>query len=60
MPGLVLAALLLAVSGFALFFVSDDDWQRIAARTRDVLGLGVAVFAVQHWFLVKRRDRTSL
>src|SRR5271163_3022807 len=35
---------LLAVSGFALFFVSDDDWQRIAVRTHDILGLGVVVF----------------
>jgi hypothetical protein len=52
--------LLLAVSGFALFFVSDDDWQRIAVRTHDVLGLGVAVFAAQHWFLIRRCNWVSL
>jgi hypothetical protein len=52
--------LLLAVSGFALFFVSDDDWQHIAVRIHDVLGLGVAIFAAQHWFLVRRRDRVGL
>jgi hypothetical protein len=49
--------LLLALSGFALFFVSDDDWQRIAAWTHDVLGLGVTVFAAEHWLLARRCDR---
>jgi hypothetical protein len=49
---------LLAVSGFALFFVSDDDWQRIAARIHDVLGLAVVVFAVEHWFLIKTARKT--
>jgi hypothetical protein len=46
---------LLTLSGFALFFVSDDEWQHIAAWTHDVLGLGVTAFAIQHWFFVRRR-----
>ena len=50
---------LLVVSGFALFFVSDDRWQRGAALTHDVLGLGVTVFGIQHWFFARRRDMRS-
>jgi hypothetical protein len=50
---------LLVVSGFALFFVSADRWQRGAALMHDVLGLGVTVFGVQHWFFAKRRDMRS-
>jgi hypothetical protein len=50
---------LLVVSGFALFFVSDDQWQRIAAVTHDVLGVGVTVFGIQHWFFARRRDMRS-
>lgn len=50
--GSALAALLalLALSGFALFFVSDDDWQHAAAVVHEVLGVAVTAFALQHWF----------
>jgi hypothetical protein len=48
---------ILTVSGFALFFISVDEWQRGAARIHDVLGLSVTVFAIQHWFFARRRDR---
>jgi len=53
LSGGALAALLapLVVSGFALFFVSDDEWQRRAAAIHDVIGVAVTVFAIQHWFL---------
>jgi hypothetical protein len=59
--GAALAALLalLAVSGFALFFVSDDDWQRAAAWAHEVLGVAVTVFAAQHWFFRGRRARAE-
>jgi hypothetical protein len=52
LSGGALAALLmlLVVSGFALFFVSDDDWQHAAALAHEVLGVVVTLFAVQHWF----------
>jgi hypothetical protein len=50
---------LLTVSGFALFFVSDDRWQRGSVFVHDVLGLGVTVFAIQHWFFARRRDIRS-
>jgi hypothetical protein len=51
--------LLLGVSGFALFFVSDDRWQHWAAIAHDALGLGVTVFAIQHWFFARHRDARS-
>lgn len=41
----------LVVSGFALFFVSDDQWQHIAALTHEVSGLALTPIAIQHWFL---------
>jgi hypothetical protein len=41
---------LLTATGFALFFVSSDAWQRSAAGVHDVLGIGVTLFAIQHWF----------
>lgn len=51
---------LLSVSGFALFFVSDDRWQHIAALTHDALGLGVTVSGIQHWFFARRLDMRSV
>jgi phosphoglycerol transferase MdoB-like AlkP superfamily enzyme len=61
LSGATLAAflMLLTLSGFALFFVSDDRWQRLAAVTHDALGLGILVFAIQHWFFARRRDMRS-
>ena len=61
LSGGALAAFFLfsSVSGFALFFVSDDRWQRLAATAHEVLGLGITVFAIQHWFFVRRRDMRS-
>ncbi len=50
---------LLSLSGFALFFVSDDRWQHFAAAAHDALGLGITVFAIQHWFFARRRDMRS-
>lgn len=41
--------MLLVVSGFALFFVSDDAWQRYAAVVHEVFGLGVLLIAIPHW-----------
>lgn len=41
---------LLILSGFALFFLTSDAWQRYTAAVHDVLGIAVTVFAIQHWF----------
>ena len=46
----------LVVSGFALFFVSDDEWQHAAAVGHEVLGVVVTLFAVQHWFFRGRGE----
>lgn len=61
LSGAVLAAflLLLAISGFALFFLSDDRGQRVAALSHDVLGVTVTVCGIQHWFFASRRDMRS-
>jgi hypothetical protein len=45
----------LIVSGFALFFLTEDDWQRYAAWTHEALGLAVILFALPHWFMHKGR-----
>lgn len=41
----------LTLSGFALFFVSDDQSQHVAILIHDVLGLISVIFAFQHWFM---------
>jgi quinol-cytochrome oxidoreductase complex cytochrome b subunit len=44
----------LTLSGFALFFVSDDQWQHVSKLTHEVLGVGVTLLAAQHWFFGRR------
>ena len=39
----------LILTGFALFFLTSDAWQRYSAGAHDVLGIAVTVFAIQHW-----------
>ena len=41
----------LTLSGFVLFFVSDDQSQHVAVLIHDVLGLSSVIFAIQHWFM---------
>jgi succinate dehydrogenase/fumarate reductase cytochrome b subunit len=59
--GGILAAIfaLLTLTGFALFFISNDAWQHAAAAAHDVLGVAVTVIAIQHWFFARRRDIRS-
>ncbi len=45
---------ILTISGFALFFLSDDRWQQCTAIVHDVLGVAVAILIIQHWFLFRR------
>jgi hypothetical protein len=49
---------LLVASGFALFFVSSDAWQRYAAAAHDGLGIVLTLFAIQHWFFGNRSAGT--
>jgi hypothetical protein len=51
---------LLILSGFALFFLSSDAWQRYAAAAHDLLGIALTVFAIQHWFFGKRVARARV
>jgi hypothetical protein len=44
----------LSVSGFALFFISSDSWQRLAKLTHEAIGTVIVLFAVQHWFFGRR------
>jgi len=59
--GILLCSFLavLIVSGFALFFISDDYWQRIAAVIHEISGLGLTPIAIQHWFLRLRQPASS-
>jgi hypothetical protein len=56
--GSALAALLviLIVSGFALFFLTDERWQHATGVAHEVLGVGIALFAIQHWLFRRRED----
>jgi hypothetical protein len=57
--GTVFAALMaiLALTGFALLFVSSDRWQRFAQLAHEALGVVIVLFALQHW-LFGRRGQT--
>jgi hypothetical protein len=59
--GGLLCALLtvLVVSGFALFFVSDDQWQHLAAVIHEISGLVLTPIAIQHWFFLRQRSHSS-
>jgi hypothetical protein len=50
---------LLTLSGFALFFLTDERWQRGSVVVHDVLGIAVTVLAIQHWFFARHRDIRS-
>jgi uncharacterized membrane protein len=45
---------ILSLSGFALFFISADAWQRLSRLTHEALGTVIVLFAVQHWFFGRR------
>ena len=50
--------LVLTLSGFALFFLSSDESQRITRVIHELLGLGITLLAVQHWFFRRRAAST--
>jgi hypothetical protein len=51
--------LVLSISGFALFFISSDEWQRFAKLTHEAIGTVIVLFAVQHWFFGRRTHSSS-
>jgi len=60
--GGILATLLavLALSGFALFFLSDDRWLHAMALVHEILGVALTVFAIQHFFFRGRWTTRTL
>ena len=54
---LLTATLLLIITGFALFFLVDDEWQRTAKLAHEVLGGLVTLIALQHW-VIGRTNRS--
>ena len=49
----------LSVSGFALFFVTESTWQTQSARIHEILGVAVTLFAVEHWRVVNGRTEAQ-
>ncbi len=47
--------LLLSVSGFGLFFLTNDVGQRITALTHEWIGVLFTLFVVEHWYFGRRR-----
>ena len=45
----------LGLSGFALFFVSSDQWQRYARLAHEIIGIPIVFFAIQHWLFGRLR-----
>jgi len=44
----------LTVSGFALFFLVDAEWQRAGKLTHEAVGILITLSALQHWFFGRR------
>lgn len=40
-----------------LFFVTGDAWLHRAALVHKVLGLGITVLAIEHWFVGRADSR---
>jgi hypothetical protein len=49
----------LSLSGFALYYLSDDRWQHATAILHELVGLALIVSAVQHVSISRRRDMRS-
>jgi len=39
----------LSISGFALFFLTDSDWQAQSARLHEIFGVAFTLFGLEHW-----------
>jgi hypothetical protein len=54
---LTAAAAVLSISGFLLFFVTNDALQLQSARVHEVIGVLVTLFAIEHWRVLNGRSR---
>jgi hypothetical protein len=59
--GGVLTAVLvvLSLTGFALFFLTDSHWHTQSTRIHEVLGVAVTLFAIEHWRVMNGRADTQ-
>jgi hypothetical protein len=48
------ALLVLAASGYALYYLSNEFWQGAVAATHEVLGSIAMIMALVHWSVVRR------
>ena len=55
LSGMALLVLLfvLSASGFALFFLTDDQVRAWNSGLHEIVGLGITLFAIEHWFFGK-------
>lgn len=54
---LTAVAAVLSISGFLLFFVTNDALQLQSARVHEVIGMLVTLFAIEHWRVLNGRSR---
>jgi len=54
---LTAVAAVLSISGFLLFFVTNDALQLQSARVHEVIGVLVTAFAIEHWRVLNGRSR---
>jgi hypothetical protein len=56
--GMALLTLLfvLSVSGFALFFLTNDEVRSWSGDVHEILGLVIIAFAIEHWFFGKQKQ----
>ena len=52
---LTFIVVVLSVSGFALFFLTEPSWQTMSARLHEIIGLFVTAFAIEHWRVLNGR-----
>jgi hypothetical protein len=53
---LTLVVVVLSISGFMLFFTTNDAWQARSARIHEVVGLLVTLFMIEHWRVGRARN----
>ena len=47
--------LLLSVSGFGLFFLTNEVGQRVSAVAHEAIGVLFTLFVLEHWYFGRRR-----
>jgi len=50
------ALIVLAITGFGLFFLTDEGWQRSTSFLHEALGALITLSALEHWFISRHRE----